>query len=190
MNDSARKNLYALLSRLFSKELDDQAVAELKSQSELLENIGEKSAAWFANTPEKTLLDALNVDFTSLFLLYTPPIEAAMRDNSKEIPVGLENPVMQFYRRHGFHINMNLTHLNAPDHLAIELGFMEALIGTEEREAQQAFLADHLLQWAPSFLLAQGDAADTPFYQELCEFAAEFLLADYQHLSEAASAAV
>lgn len=190
MNDSARKNLYALLSRLFSKELDSEAVTELKAQNDLLENIGEASAKWFADTPEKTLIDALNVDFTSLFLLYAPPIEAAIRDNSKEIPVGLENPVMQFYRRHGFGINMNQTHLNAPDHLSIELGFMEALIGNGENEAEQAFLADHLLMWAPSYLLAQSEAADTPFYRDLCEFATEFLLADYQHLSEAAGAAL
>lgn len=185
MNDSARKNLYALLSRLFSKEPDAAAVNELKNQTGLLESLGDDSAQWFSQTPPAALADALNVDFTSLFLLYAPPIEAALRDNSKEIPVGLENPVMQFYRRHGFHINMNLTHLNAPDHLAIELGFMEALIADNERQAQQAFLADHLLRWAPSYLLAQSEAAQTPFYRELCEFAAEFLLSDYQYLSEA-----
>lgn len=184
MNDSARQTLYALFSRLFANGIDAETLRELKANPDLLESIGEGAAAWLNQTPEKTTLDALNVDFTSLFLLYTPPIEAAIRDNSKEIPIGLENPVMQFYRRHGFHINMNLTHLNAPDHLAIELGFMQALIKSGENKAGQAFLADHLLKWAPSYLIAQSEAADTPFYRDLCEAAAEFLLADYQHLSE------
>lgn len=187
MNSSARKELYAFLSRLFSDTMDENLLQALKTQPGLLETLGEESAEWIAKTETAACLKALNIDFTSLFFVQMPPIESAVRDNSREIPVGLQNPVMGFYHRHGFEVNMNYTHLTAPDHLAIELGFMEALILAEDGAAQRAFLADHLLRWVPAYLLAQSQAASTPFYREACDFALEFLLSDYELLSSTAA---
>ncbi len=187
MPDENRKEIYAFLSRLFTDVLDETLVQSLKSQPELLQTLGKESAEWIMNSPSEAVLRALNVDFTSLFQVQLPPIESTVRDNSREIPVGLQNPVMSFYHRHGFDVNMNFTHLTAPDHLAIELGFMEALIKEADSDGQRAFLSDHLLRWAPAYLLTQSQSARTPFYRDCCDFAMEFLLSDYEQIAQEAA---
>ncbi len=187
MPDENRRDIYAFLSRLFTDVLDEPLLKSLLDQPSLLQGLGEESYRWMNEESQETLLKALNVDFTSLFWVQLPPIESAVRDNSREIPVGLQNPVMGFYHRHGFEVNMNFTHLTAPDHLAIELGFMEALITNNDRAAQQAFLSDHLLRWAPAYLLTQSQMAQTPFYRDSCDFAREFLLSDYTLLTKEAA---
>lgn len=184
MPDENRKDIYAFLSRLFTDVLDETLLISLKSQPALLHTLGEESAKWIIESADQAILKALNVDFTSLFWVQLPPIESTIRDNSREIPVGLQNPVMSFYHRHGFEVNMNFTHLSAPDHLAIELGFMEALIKAGDTNAQRAFLSDHLLRWAPAYLLTQSRNATTPFYRDGCDFALEFLLSDYEQITQ------
>lgn len=184
MDGLLRSDYYGLLSSLFAYEIDVVTLRDFKKDSDLLQLIGADAAKWLESTDEKEAIDLLSTDFSSLFLLYSQPIEAAIRDNSKEIPTGMENPVMQFYMRHKFTLRLIDTHLNSPDHLAIELGFMQALAKDENLQSSKRFLEDHLLQWAPSYLLAQADAADTPFYKDFCHFAAEFLVADYQFLCE------
>lgn len=184
MDKDIRAGYYALASSLLSHEIDEFTLNNLKKDTNLLEVIGKETKEWLLGTPNSEILDGLNTDFSSLFLLYDPPIEAAIRDNSKEIPTGPENPVFQFYRKHNYHLNLNLTHLNSPDHLSIELGFMQKLAEEENDEASKAFLADHLLSWAPSYLLAQSSASITPFYRDFCHFVAEFLVADYDQLVE------
>lgn len=190
MNSSLRSDYYGVLSSFLAHEVDFITLRDLKSNKSLLETIGSDAKKWLEATSEKEAIDLMSIDFGSLFLLYSQPIEAAIRDNSKEIPTGMENPVMQFYMRHGYNLKLIDTHLNSPDHLAIELGFMQALANSDDLVASKGFLEDHLLQWAPSYLLAQAQAASTPFYRDFCHFGAEFLVADYDYICERLDAEV
>lgn len=184
MENSLRSDYYGFASSFLAHEVDFITLRDLKKSDGLLATIGSDAKEWLEKSDEKEAIDQLSTDFSSLFLLYAQPIEASIRDNSKEIPTGMENPVMQFYMRHGFNLKLIDTHLNSPDHLAIELGFMQTLANDGDLEASKNFLETHLLPWATSYLLAQSASAMTPFYKDFCHFVAEFLVADYDYICE------
>ena len=184
MDDKTRLYIYAFLSRIFTEELDDKALRDLKNNEALLETIGEETARWFKENDEATLKEALNVDYNSLFVINNHPIESAVMDSKNEILVGLQNPVMQFYFSHGYDLNLEGAKVYVPDHAAIEFGFMQSMISSGDKTTQAEFLHKHLLTWIVPFLVAIRPMADTPFYRELCDFIVEFLLADYSQLVE------
>lgn len=182
MEKEARSQIYAFLSRTMADVLDMDAVNELKANPALLEVVGEKAKAYFDENDAATLQEALNIDFTSAFIMNSHPVEQAVVENLDQMLIGLENPVMQFYRNHGYEINLNATHIMAPDHISIELGFMQNLVNRDEAEAQEKFLREHLMTWVPPYLLGVRSMTETPFYRELCDFAVEFLVSDYAAL--------
>lgn len=180
MDDKQRALVYAFLSRMFSTILDKKLIVELQKDDAILELLLGESKEWFLKKPLEELEELLNVDFTSLFLMNSMPIESSIMDDKDEVLVGLQNPVMQFYFEHGYELNLQRSHIQAPDHMSIECGFMQNLILKNEIHAQKTFLEQHLLNWAPMYLLGIQNMAQTPFYQVLCEFGAEFLMADYE----------
>lgn len=144
--------------------------------------ISPKALLWFEQNSIEELEMALNQDFTSMFLIHSLPIESAILDSKAEVLVGLQNPVMQFYFSCGYELNLNDSKLNAPDHISLECGFMQNLIQKDEKELQISFLQNHLLKWVPVYFLGIKTMAKTPFYEGVCEFCAEFILADYDGL--------
>ncbi|MRI83847.1 MAG: dehydrogenase [Nitratiruptor sp.] len=182
MDHKARAFVYAFLSRLFEKPLGAREIEDLLHREELLETIGPKAYRYFQEVPPERLEEELNIDFSSLFIVNSQPVETLVLDSTREILVGLQNPVMFFYFEHGYEIDMNRTHLLAPDHLAIEFGFMQNLAYRQEDLVACRFLREHLLQWVPPYLLAMGSVAQTPFYQDVCDFTIDFLFNEYSHL--------
>jgi len=182
MDKEYRLYIYAFLSRVMSDIPDARFVNDLKSNTEFLALIGEETAQWFSDTATEELLDALNTDFTSMYVLNTQPIESFILDAKNESLVGLQNPVMAFYFNHGFEVNMDQTHIMAPDHLAIEFAFMQTLIYRDETEPQRAFMQEHLINWVIPYMMGMRTMADTPFYKEMSDFIIEFLSADYEYL--------
>ncbi len=185
MDRKTRSYIYAFLSRMFAKELDKEAVRDLKTNSEILDILGDESKKWFLENSEEEIIEKANVDFSSLFLINAHPIESIIVDDKDEALVGLQNPVMQFYFNHGYDLHLDKTKIQTPDHIALEFAFMQNLVLKEEDKAAKEFLHTHLMQWAPPYLLSISKEAETPFYKELCEFAAEFLIADYDYLTKA-----
>jgi len=184
MDEKRRLYIYAFLSRVFTEELDDRALEDLRGNEALLETIGEETAAWFGSLDFDALKEALNVDYNSLFVINNHPIESAVTDSKNEILVGLQNPVMQFYFSHGYELNLESSKLYVPDHAGIELGFMQSMISTGDKKSQAEFLHKHLLPWIVPFLTGVRPMAETPFYRDLCDFTIEFLLDDYSRLVE------
>lgn len=174
--------MYAFLSKMFATVLDEKLIRELKNDRAILELVLDDEVEWFVTTPLPELEEALNVDFSSLFLMHSLPIESAILDDKEEVLVGLQNPVMQFYFEHGYELNLTKSELQAPDHLSLECAFMQNLILKNEIEAQRAFMQKHLLNWAPMYLLGIANMAQTPFYRELCALGAEYIIADYEGL--------
>ncbi len=180
MEDKQRALVYAFLSRMFANILDKKLLLELQKDDAILEMLLAEEKAWFFSTPLEELEELLNIDFSSLFLMNSMPIESSIMDDKDEVLVGLQNPVMQFYFEHGYELSLQRSALQAPDHISIECGFMQNLILKNEIQAQRAFLEKHLLNWAPVYLLGIKNMAQTPFYQALCEFGGEFFMADYE----------
>lgn len=185
MDTQQRAYLYAFLSRIFSHKMDEKLIADLKIDTSLLDTLSPEVTHWFLTTDAVALNDALNVDFSTLFLIHAPPIESSILEEKDDVLVGLQNPVMQFYVASGYDVNLTLTDIQTPDHLAIELAFMQKAVQKDDKEAQRRFLETHLLVWVIPYLMGIKGMAATPFYQNLCEFTCEFLAQDYEELCSA-----
>ncbi|WP_024955005.1 TorD/DmsD family molecular chaperone [Sulfurospirillum arcachonense] len=182
MEDRQREYIYAFLSLVFTDIMEEQFIEELKENTEFLEMISVEALEWFQKTSQEELTQLLNRDFSSLFLMNSIPVESFVMDDKDEVQVGLQNPVMQFYFSHGYELNLLPSKINAPDHIALECAFMQNLVQRNEKKVQIRFLEEHLLKWAPIYFLGIKDMAKTPFYRDLCDFSAEFLIADYDYL--------
>jgi len=184
MDNKIRAYIYAFLSRIFSREIDARLLDDMKGNAELLQTIGEEAYEYINSKSNEELLDELNVEYNYLLVMNNHPIESAVQDVKNEILVGLQNPVMQFYVNHGYDINLDASNLYVPDHIAIELGFMQKLILQDDKRAQLKFAQAHLLSWVPPFLISVKEMSKNPFYHDVCDFAIEFLLEDYASLPQ------
>ncbi len=184
MNHDYRVYIYAFLSRIMSGEPDARFIQDLRHNRDLLETIGDETVSWFDAHNDETILDALNTDFSTMFIINTQPVESFILDAKNETLVGLQNPAMAYYFQHGFEVNMDQTSIMAPDHLAIEFAFMQTLIYRNEKKPQTEFLQTHLIPWVVPYMAGMRSMAASPFYAEMCNFIIEFLTADYAYLKE------
>jgi len=160
---------------------DKRYVSDLRNNRDFLELLGESTVAYFDEKSDEVILDELNEDFSSMFVINTQAVESFVLDAKNETLVGLQNPVMNFYYKHGFELNMDQTELMAPDHLSIEFAFMQTLIFRNEPQAQADFLKEHLFNWVVPYMMGMKSMALTPFYSDICDFIVEFLVADYEY---------
>jgi len=181
MDKEYRLYIYAFLSRTMAESADKRYVSDLRNNRDFLELLGESTVAYFDEKSDEVILDELNEDFSSMFVINTQAVESFVLDAKNETLVGLQNPVMNFYYKHGFELNMDQTELMAPDHLSIEFAFMQTLIFRNEPQAQADFLKEHLFNWVVPYMMGMKSMALTPFYSDICDFIVEFLVADYEY---------
>ncbi|ACN99579.1 molecular chaperone [Sulfurihydrogenibium azorense] len=196
--NQARINMYAFLSRLLVEEVDEELLDKIKYTPELLD-LFPNTKDWevFKTKTTKQLIDEdLNVDYTTVFILNAYPYQSVFMNDEGHINPTPTNPTLQFYLENGYEIDLNKTRVLSPDHIAIELEFMITLIkeqltaysiNNEEEEKkylqlQKRFMEEHLLQWAPIYLLAARDMAETPFYYDVCQTTLEFIMSDYEYI--------
>ncbi len=196
----ARINMYGLLSRLLIEEIDFYTLEKIKENKDLLDlfpRTQEWDLFWKKDT-QKLIEEDLNVDFTTIFILNAYPYESVFVNDEGYINPTITNPTLMFYRDHGYSIDLNETRALSPDHIAVELEFMMNLVQEElnaiakedekelkrVRKIQKDFLKEHLANWGTVYLLSARELAETPFYQDVCELALEFILNDYEYLSE------
>ncbi len=196
----ARVNLYALISRILMKEVDEKFL-ETFENDEMILSFFPNYQQWEKpkELSRKDLLERfLNVDFTNLFVLHLIPYESFYMREDQMLETGGDNPVVQIYNEYDFRAQLDVARAVSPDHIGIELEFMYMLANSEykalENEDYEAacqiarierdFLRDHLLQWAPMFLQNVKAEAGTPFYFDAASLALEFMLNDYEYLNE------
>ncbi|MEF3192381.1 MAG: molecular chaperone TorD family protein [Campylobacterales bacterium] len=194
----ARQNLYAFFSRLFIHEIDDAFADFLNKEMarELLPKFA-ASAEELEVLSDKEKREAhFHSDYAHLTMVNLVPYESFYRRDDAMIESGFANPVVQFYQKYGFEVDLEAARALSPDHLGIELEFMAALIGKEYEARQEGqleyadhiqkiellFLDEHLMRWAIHYLLAVADNAKTVLYAEGAKALLEFLLTDYEHL--------
>jgi len=183
MDNKQRAFIYAFMSTVLGSNLSRRGIEDLKNNPEFLELIGEGAKRYFDEKSLDELDDELNVDFTTAFLANSHPVESSVVDAKHQISTGLENPVMGYYIESGFDINLNNTNLLSPDHIAIELGFMQNLVLAEDKQKQLEFLRKHILNWMPPFFIGAKSLVETPFYRDFLDFSIEFLLSEYEALN-------
>lgn len=171
---------------VFNENPSLKAINDLKQNAELLSLIGENTRKYFESKTTEELEEELNIDYTSSFVANSHPLETAVRDAKVEIASGMENPVMHFYTRYGYEINLLNTPISMPDHISIELGFMQALVYQDELQAQKDFMNSHIVSWMPIYMIGVRKLVETPFYRDIVDFTIDFLMSDYEFLVDAA----
>jgi putative dimethyl sulfoxide reductase chaperone len=195
-----RAALYALASRLMLIEVDKPFLEQLEADPALLD-LFPNYRSW-QKRQELDMKDLVNgyynVDFANLFLMHLVPYESFYTREDQMIESGGENPVIALYNDLDFRVNLSEARVVSADHIGVELEFMyrlcEAQIKAieaddeaglcEVMQAQRTFLKEHLLEWAPMFLINVKKESRTPLYHDGAEFVLEFLLSDFEYLTE------
>ena len=156
-----RANMYGLLSRLLLQEVDSEVVSFLKKSENLdllFPNLKEWKI-WNELEDEKLINQYLNPDFTNISILHLVPYETFYTREDMMIETGGANPVTDYYHQYGFKVEFDIARVISPDHIGIELEFMNKLVlaelealknGDSEtakkiQEVQKEFLEKHIL---------------------------------------------
>ncbi|MDM5264180.1 molecular chaperone TorD family protein [Sulfurovum sp. XTW-4] len=192
--------IYALISRLMLVEVDETFLENIEKDERLL--------SFFPNYRDwskrkelsrKELIDQYyNVDFTNLFLMHLVPYESFYTRDDQMIESGGDNPIVQLYNDLDFRVELDAARVVSADHIGVELEFMYMLcvalqkaLAAEDKDGicellqvQRAFLKEHLLEWAPLFLINAKRESRTPLYHDGAELALEFLLSDFEYVTD------
>ena len=192
--------LYALISRLMLIEVDEDFLKKIESDEALLAlfpNYKDWNKREEHNTKE--LIDQYyNVDFASLFLMHMVPYESFYTRDDQMIESGGDNPVVELYNALDFRVELTAARVVSADHIGIELEFMYMLCTAQQKaleaddivgvcellKVQRGFLKDHLLEWTPLFLINMKRESRTPLYHDGAELALEFMLSDFEYVTE------
>ncbi len=202
LNDDIQKRitLYGLISRLMMKEVDENLLETIESDEALLALLPNYKA-WpkrRTDTMQNLITQAYNVDFANLFILHLVPYESFYIREDQMIESGGENPVIGLYNALDFRVELDEARVVSPDHIGVELEFMYMLCVAQQKaleaedmegvcellEVQYGFLKDHLLVWAPLFLINAKRESRTPLYHDATDLTLAFLLSDFEYLSQ------
>lgn len=195
-----RSAIYALISRVMLIEVDTSFLEQLESDEDML-NFFPNYKAWDKRaslSKEEMIKEHLNVDFTNLFLMHLVPYESFYTRDDQMIESGGENPVIELYNELDFRVELDKARVVSADHIGVELEFMYMLcialqkaldandkVGVcELLEVQRAFLKEHLLEWTPLFLINAKRESRTPLYHDGAELTLEFLLSDFEYVTQ------
>ena len=196
----SRVNLYALISRILMNEVDETLLKSIIEDANMLtffpsfEKWGKRQ-----ELSQKDLIEKyLNVDFTNLFLLHLIPYESFYRRDDQMMETGGDNPLQALYNDFDFRVELDKARVMSADHIGVELEFMyklceaeykaledgETKIAAKIADIQYNFLKEHLLEWAPMYLLNVKSEAGTAFYFDAAELALEFMMSDFEYLTQ------
>ncbi len=191
--------LYGLISRLMMKEVDDRFLDTIEKDEDLLALFPNyKKWEKRKSLSRKDLINTYyNVDFSNLFLMHLVPYESFYTRDDQMIESGGDNPLLELYHEFDFSVELSKARVVSPDHIGIELEFMYMLstaalkaFNADDKDSlcelfqvQRAFLKEHLLEWAPLFLINAKRESRTPLYHDGTELTLEFLLSDFEYLT-------
>jgi len=195
-----RITIYGLISRLMLNEVDKTFLDALEKNDALLTLFPHyKTWAKRQELDTETLINEYyNVDFANLFIMHLVPYESFYTREDQMIESGGDNPVLELYNALDFRVKLAEARVVSPDHIGVELEFMYMLnvalkkaLDANDREAacellqiQHGFLKDHLLEWAPMFLINVKRESRTPLYHDGAELTLEFILSDFEYLTK------
>lgn len=199
---TGRSRIYGLLSNIYYQEPSQRFLRSFKNITflELLQELGVELDDAFLRTPLPELAEQLAVEYTGLFLGPGPhvyPYESAygQEERAEGRDVGLE--VKRLIAASG--LTYAPQYSEAPDHISIQLEFMEKLTeaeaaaldaGDHDRalgflEFEQRFLDEHLVQWVPQFADKVAERASLSFYREMAGLTKAYVLAEARDIEVA-----
>ncbi len=185
-----RSDLYGLLAAVFRREPTAALLRELARPelSSALGQAGLKLEAVAPDGPDDEPLEDLAVEYARLFIgpgKHIPPYESVYVDNS--LATRTTDEIARFIEGHGFAYRPEYHGL--PDHVSVELEFMQGLAREEagawergelaaagtQAEIQVRFIEEHLLRWLPAFCADIVDNTKQSFYREFAVLLREFV---------------
>jgi len=200
VEQSARVNIYALISRILMNEVDEELL-ELILNDENILSFFPNFAKWDKRKgmSNKELIEQyLNVDFTNLFLLHLVPYESFYIRDDQMMETGGDNPVQAIFNDFDFRVELDQARVMAADHIGVELEFMYKLCDSEFKaiedenfhaaaelaDIQYHFLKEHILEWVPMFLLNVKSEAGSALYYDVADLALDFIMSDFEYLTQ------
>lgn len=194
-----RSNIYGMLSMVYHQEVTSDLLQHVKDpefQRILtdLETEGTEGIDEFLQKPEAELLEDLAVEYTRLFLgpgKHISPHESVhhQRDDGQwgKLWGASTVEVKKIVESTGLSYSEDFKGL--PDHIAVELEFMQQLTLREEeawmdadadgavfcRKIEKKFIEEHLIRWIPDFCEKLIQEAKLPFYHAMAELTRSFI---------------
>lgn len=203
MEEMARKTeerggLYGFLAMVYRREPSADLLGQIRDE-EFLAALSDAGVALDEDVLEGAddmIVNDLAIEYTRLFIgpgKHIPPYESAQREGTLW---GVStSEVAAFIERCGF--AYDAAYHSLPDHISVELEFMQELIRKEavawscgdEAEAryclciQGAFLREHLVRWVPEFCAKVVEQTQVSFYKELATLTHDFIRCDEEYVA-------
>lgn len=191
-----RSNVYALLATIYRQEMSSNLLQKMKDPQFLrvLSGLGSRWEDDFSQKSEEGILEDLAVEYARLFLgpgRHISPHESVHRQRGDGQGGQLWGEstveVKKFIEFAGLHYDSEYRGL--PDHISVELEFMEHLTRREEqawteddkeaaiycRKIENKFIEDHLVKWIPDFCDKVEGEAELPFYRDMAALTKNFI---------------
>ncbi len=188
-----RSQLYGFLAALYRHEPTADFLRRLREPAftKALSGAGCHLESDVFGRPEDELADELAVEFTRLFIgpgKHVSPHESVHRNaGGGQLWGEATGEVMSFINRCGFAFSPE--YLGLPDHISVEMEFMEALVAREAGawgrndlgeatkllKLEKDFIDNHLGRWIPRFCREVMASADQTFYGKIAGLTAAFV---------------
>jgi TorA maturation chaperone TorD len=200
-----RSNIYGLLAAIYRREMTSDLLQQIKDPRFLgvLTKLGIELNNGFFKKPEKKLLEDLAVEYARLFLgpgKHISPHESVHHKKegvqSGQLWGELTAEVKRIIESSGLEYKSEFTGM--PDHISVELEFMQQVILREEQAWQdddkqtallclkneKKFVDEHLFRWVPDFCEKVIETADWPFYREMARLTRSFIEFEKEELKK------
>jgi TorA maturation chaperone TorD len=191
-----RSTIYGFLAAIYRQEVSSDLLQQIKDPQFLgvLTKLGIELNNGLFKKPEKELLEALAVEYAYLFLgpgKHISPHESVhhKKENAQWGQLWGESTaeVKKIIESSGLEYKTEYTGL--PDHISVELEFMQQVILREEQarqaddkdmallclENEKKFIKEHLVRWVPIFCEKVIQEAELPFYREMAGLTKKFI---------------
>ncbi len=193
---SQRSNIYGVLSSVFSQEPDKSFIKHLledKALRRLLAGGGMWDEKFWARSPQEISKD-LAVEYTRLFIGpkgHIPPFESIYNfreGESRQIWGTVTVEIKKIIEASG--LSFKNDYEGIPDHIGIELEYMQKLVKKEAElweknennsqllktiQQEKKFIEEHLDNWIPEFCQKVKQAAKLDFYKNFAEVTRDFI---------------
>jgi len=190
-----RSNIYGLLAVIYREEATAALLRQIKDHQlqGALSNLGVHLKGEFLNVPEEKLIEDLAVEYARLFLgpgKHISPHESVhlREEEGGGLLCGKATVrVKEFIESSGFEYKSDYSGM--PDHISVELEFMQDLAKREARawedkdnvgalywlKTEWKFIEEHLLRWVPLFCDKVMKDAELSFYREITRLTKSFI---------------
>jgi len=200
-----RSNVYGFLATVFGHEVSSELLQQIKDPRFMgvLSDMGLELESDFFEKPEEELIEELAVEYAGLFLgpgEHISPHESVhhqRKDGQSGQLWGKSTvEVKNFIESAGLDYKEAYTGL--PDHISVELEFMQQVILREEQalsegdqedalsclKMEKKFIEEHLIHWIPAFCEKIINRAELPFYREMAALANDFIQFEKEEINE------